>query len=359
MRLHTDDEITNFDKTTLLDFLRERKDFDLTNGKTKNKTELENVLKKYERTRYLMFWHDGSSISNHGHLLMMVSCMYDDGAFLTNHEYQTRSGYVTDMQSIIEKPFVYLIARCPSDDHQLLYCQERTVDLLQLDRKIDYNGIVITDVMRVFKGDNPAAQFESGQQKNGDYFCWQCPLYAPLSPNIVYTLSLPHLSLTDRISKIKATESSKRKLQQNKLKLYKNLKKEEIVQELHERKVSFFCHLNLKDLQEILNKEMHGIQRLPALFFESPNKSLEELHLENYEILNNEPLHDISHHVQNLYEELPYHPTKQLKHSFQKIGDSSFNGKEAKNSSDYRESLIIVSTWLLQHHPQQFITKIF
>ena len=49
--------------------------------------------------------------------------------------------------------------------------------------------------MRAFKGDNPACQFEAGQQKNGDYFCWQCPLNAKMTPNLVYTLSQPNTSL--------------------------------------------------------------------------------------------------------------------------------------------------------------------
>ena len=45
--------------------------------------------------------------------------------------------------------------------------------------------------MRVFKGDNPAAQLES-RQKKGDYFCWWCPLFTKSSPNIVQIMSLPN-----------------------------------------------------------------------------------------------------------------------------------------------------------------------
>ena len=33
------------------------------------------------------------------------------------------------------------------------------------------NGVLINDVMRIFKGDDPAAQLEAGHQKGGDYFC--------------------------------------------------------------------------------------------------------------------------------------------------------------------------------------------
>ena len=48
-------------------------------------------------------------------------------------------------------------------------------------------------------------------------------------------MSLPNLSLADRISKVRLTNTSTEKLKENKLKLYKNLKIHEIVPELHER----------------------------------------------------------------------------------------------------------------------------
>ena len=171
MRLHTDEEIESFDLITLIGMLKKKKDFSVEKSILLTKLDLENLLQKYERTRYLMFWHDSSCISNHGHIMMMVSCMYDDGAFVKDQEYQSEHGCLQNIQSIVEKPYVYLLARCPSHDHQLLYSQERINDILELSRKIELHGIEITDVMRIFKGDNPASQFESRQQKNGDYFC--------------------------------------------------------------------------------------------------------------------------------------------------------------------------------------------
>ena len=47
-----------------------------------------------------------------------------------------------------------------------VYSQERINDILELSQKIEFHGIKIT-VTRIFKGDNPAYQFESGQQKMG------------------------------------------------------------------------------------------------------------------------------------------------------------------------------------------------
>ena len=75
-----------------------------------------------------------------------------------------------------------------------------------------------------------------GKKKNGDYFCWQCTLFAPSSPSIVHAMSLPHLSLSDRISKVRSTQASVSKFKKNLVKLYSNLKKDEVVQELHQRK---------------------------------------------------------------------------------------------------------------------------
>ena len=100
--------------------------------------------------------------------------------------------------------------------------------------------------------------------------------------------------------------------------LYNNLKKEEVVQELHERKVSFTCKLSAKDLQELLIKEMYGIQRLPALLFQNPTDNLDQFCLQHYETLNNEPLHDVSHHIWNLSEEIPNHLPKDFKQSLKK-----------------------------------------
>ena len=74
-----------------------------------------------------------------------------------------------------------------------------------------------------------------------------------------------------------------------------------------------------KDLRILLDKEIHGIQRLIALLFQNPEKNLKELYLSDYEVLNNEPLQDVSHHIEHLYEELPHHTPKDFKKSLKEI----------------------------------------
>ena len=87
--------------------------------------------------------------------------------------------------------------------------------------------------------------------------------------------------------------------------------------------------------------------------FYNPTSNLADINLDFYEILFTEPLHDISNHIQNLYAELPFQMEKEYKKSFTDIINVSFNGKIAKNSSDYRKSILIVTKWFqdnCSHH---------
>ena len=88
------------------------------------------------------------------------------------------------------------------------------------------------------------------------------------------------------------------------------MKKLEIIDELHQRSVKFSSSLPQKDLMSLLQYEMYGIQQLPALLYGYPKKSLGDLNLEQYEILPNELLHDISNFIKNIYQEIPAHVNK-------------------------------------------------
>ena len=47
-----------------------------------------------------------------------------------------------------------------------------------------------------------------------------------------------------------------------------------------------------------------------------------------------------------------------MKTRLKKTKNSTFKGKEVKNGSDYRESLLIAATWFLQNHSFNFPTNI-
>ena len=80
----------------------------------------------------------------------------------------------------------------------------------------------------------------------------------------------------------------------------------EIIDERQQRKIQSLS-LNKQSLQTSLDMEMHGIQRMPVLLFPKPFAKLADINLDKYEILINEPLHDISNHIKNIQQEIPYY----------------------------------------------------
>ena len=358
MRLRSDDEFEKLKREEIIKNLKTLGEH-RNNDEIKTTEELMQKLKKYERTRNLMFWHDGSSLASHGHILMLVSIMYDQAVFLSDDEYFEKTGIRVNVQANVEKPHLYILARCPSTDQQLLYVDERIDDILKIKNNIfTEDGIEITDIVRVFKGDHPASQFESGQNKGGNYACHGCPVNSHTAKNFTHSFSCRSISLKERVDAILTSVQSKDKIKAGKVKLYSALSKGEIITELHQRGVRFTAQSNKQHLESLLEVEMHGIQRLPALMFNEPFVSLEDLNLDKYEILVNEPLHDISNHIKNIQVELPNHLDKELKVKIHDVILSSFNGKEAKNSSDYRKSLLMITNWFLQHHKHHFALKI-
>lgn len=88
--------------------------------------------------------------------MIMVSNMLDPAVYLTDDKYYEIRGKHVNVQSITEKPYLYILARCHSDNNQLLYSSEHLDDLLNLNEDVDYNDKQMWDIARAFKGDNPA-----------------------------------------------------------------------------------------------------------------------------------------------------------------------------------------------------------
>ena len=160
---------------------------------------LKELRKKLERTHHLMFWHDGSTLSNHSHILMTVSAMYDPALYITDQECFKKHKKSLNVQVEVEKPYLFYLMRwCPSNDQQILYIEERIRDIHDMTEKIiSPAGIPYEDVMRLFKGDSPARQFEADQQKGGNYVCTACSVHSNLISSLAHTFSLDDMSLQD------------------------------------------------------------------------------------------------------------------------------------------------------------------
>ena len=196
-------------------------------------------LKMYERTCHLIFWHDGSSLSSHSHILIMVSCLYDTAVFVTDEEYLKSESSLINIQVRIEKPFLYLMALSPSTDQQLLYSEEQLSDIIEIKKPlITTDGIEINNIVRAFKGDHPASQFEVAQQKGGNYACLGCCISSNCAKSLPHLFKCNTLSLSDRINKTHASTSSQHWLQNNTIiKLFDHLSLPELIDEHQQRKI--------------------------------------------------------------------------------------------------------------------------
>ena len=251
-----------------------------------------------------------------------------------------------------------MLTQCQSNDNQLLYSEKRVEDLLEINTPItSSNGVLINDIMRIFKGDDPAAQLEAGHQKGGDYFCWLCPFEAAATKNTILSLKQPLLSLLDRVSKVLMSSGAYSRILNGNTKLFSKLSKPEVVEELRQRRIKFTCQSTTKELQGLLDCEMHGIQRLPAVLSNNHALTLKDINLENYEILKNEPLHDVSNQIKNLSEEMSNHVPKDMRSSYKQIITASYNGKEAKKGAQNNTNYFQVAQ-LTQKTSKLHLTKL-
>ena len=88
------------------------------------------------------------------------------------------------------------------------------------------------------------------------------------------------------------------------LKPFNKLRVAELRSELSARGI-FDMAANKPDLEKQLQRTLKGVQRVPSLLLLQPNQPISQLNLQDYTILDCEPLHDVKGHILNIFEELP------------------------------------------------------
>ena len=106
------------------------------------------------------------------------------------------------------------------------------------------------------------------------------------------------------------SQNARSKSKTRNLKLFDHLKKDEIVEELNSPNVKFLVQDPSKDLQDLLDAPVNGIQRVLAILFNNFDTPLSDIKLQNYEIIFTEPLHDVSNHIKNMGAEISYQVDK-------------------------------------------------
>ena len=318
-----------------------------SNNKHLSCDDMREKLKLLERSRHLLVWLDNSTVANHGYLVCLITCLYDRVVFLTDEEYKEKTGRAVNIQKVIEQPELHFISRCGSSDEELLlYTQTRVHCIRKLRENCSLDGIPFYDTMRFCHGDNPMRAFEAGQQKGGHYFCSCCGIHCGMTNEIDHALNQSFISLQERQDHILKGTISKRNSLDLKAKPLKDLKKRELEEELSSRGI--YNGTKKGELQDLLTEEMCGKQRVPALLFNNPKASLGDYCLPTYEILPCEPLHDISHHIENVLQEVPAHLTEPESKLLQESTNLCLGNKESKRGCDYRTALVKITGVLHQ-----------
>ena len=195
MRINAERDVGSMSKGEVvnrLDMLNEKMDGE-------DETEMRERLKVMERRHYLLVWHDLSTIANHSHLVFMATCLHDPATFYYNNEYEVITGKKVNIQSLVEAPSLYIVARSSSsDEDQLCYVETRLECLDELpDPTVSASGIPIVNKMRFFHGDSPSRQYEAGQRKGGNFYCAVCGANAHWVDELDYIFRCPHISLED------------------------------------------------------------------------------------------------------------------------------------------------------------------
>ena len=101
---------------------------------------------------------------------------------------------------------MYILARYPSTDQQLLCYDKRIGDIMSLKYPTKSpNNVEVNNILRFFRGDSPARQLEGGQQKGRNFFCVVCPVHGNHVKNIAGSNIKNVMSIKERIYKVKIT----------------------------------------------------------------------------------------------------------------------------------------------------------
>ena len=314
-------------------------------------------LKSLERSRMLKLWHDHSDVLNHTYISFMLSVIYDPALFLTNDEYRNKypERPKIDVQSVIERPHLYILGRSKStDDEQLGFVNERVKDLQDLHEPIYIEGVPIRDNLRIFSGDGPARQFEAGQQRGGNFSCI-CGIRSEDHNNLQCSFLSKVSSLEER-RQVFTKGLLWRNLSTTSCP-FRGLRKDDIAMELEARGYNTL-RKSKPELQQQLQEELHGIQRPPALICPNPEKTANSINCSLYEVIACEPLHDITNIVEHIIVELPCHIKEtDVQKQFEQFSESTVAEKNQLKGSDARLYAVKLAKFVQNLHKENKLNE--
>ena len=293
------------------------------------------------RTRHNKIWHDHSEVASHGHLLVLVSAIYDPAFFYTSDEMKEK-GVNIDVTKAAEQPHVYILARSRSSlREQAVFHKYRSDDLHNLKDKVALsNGVTIEDKLRYFYGDEPAQQVEAGSKQGGYYPCVGCTAKSTMFDDIAYSYRCNHMTVADRQKFVLKGQAWK----QQGVNPLDDLRVNQLRAEL-EAHGETTEGKKKPELEGIFFELQAGICNVPALLQHNPTASLSSLH---YEICPTEPLHYIKGHLANVISEMQHLLTGNSRVEYEKA-IAALLSKETLRASDYRKAAIVLYSIMFKH----------
>jgi hypothetical protein len=252
---------------------------------------LRELLRQFERTRTIGIWHDHSTLLGKGYVIVTAKVMYDTAVFKTKQELEGAS--LDSIQAYIEQPELHMLAVCSSAvEDQAALTGDRISCISDLSTPLyDSRGTEVTDKLVFFYGDKAAQQVERGTQQGGTYKCGSCGCESHMMDDFAYSMRCTCRSLSDLQAVALAGKYGK---QPGVIRPFQTLSTRE---ELRARNVYHMCTTK-RSLQKELARVLKGVQRVPTLLLQNPEATLSNMQLDQYCILDCEPLHDLKGHLQ-------------------------------------------------------------
>ena len=132
---------------------------------------------------------------------------------------------------------------------------------------------------------------------------------------------------------------------------FDKLSKTQLEEELVSRGEYNLDRKTKSEMSSMLSSILQGCQRVPALLFNAPTADFTTMGLSDYEMLLCEPLHDVSKHIENIFEELPGHLDKDHALLFTETVAAARGQKEVVRGVDNRMAVIKVTSVLYGKMP--------
>ena len=178
-------------------------------------------------------------------------------------------------------------------------------DLVNLTQKLKTEeDFEVEDEMRFMNGDNPAVNFECGNQYGGHYACSGCDGRSSMCHDLNFMAQRKYRTLTKRQQLVLAGTKGKEAKQL--LNPFKDLKVNELQAEIEATGLGDSNNTR-PELAQISNEELGGAKIIPALLFGDESVTVESLNLHCDEVVCFEALHCSMNHIKNILEEIPQH----------------------------------------------------